>query len=729
MKLILPLEAIEESDRGVAGGKAFALGRLLRERVPAPRGVCVLTRAYREYVRRAGLLERILLELNRKPFSEMRWEELWDAALRIRNMFLNTPIPDNLAAPLRDALRPFSDAPVAVRSTAPEEDAAGASFAGLHESYVNVRGLDAIIERVRLVWASLWSDAALLYRRELKLDPARSAMAVIVQEFIVGERSGIAFSRSPTGEEQAVVESVYGLNQALVDGTVEPDRWTLDRQDGRILSHTPAGRESAMRADADGVRIEPLAPEERSRPPLDSGEVQAVYRLARRLESLFGPSQDVEWTWGGERLVALQSRPVTTGGDADEKRAWYLSLRRSYENLEGLRRKIEEEEIPAMIREAETLAQEKLDELDDVALAGEIARRRDILDRWTRVYWDDFIPFAHGARLFGQMYNDAVRPADPFEFVDLLRPEGMASTDRNERLEALAGMLRDRPDLAETSGDAGERDRQEFERQIESFLADYGNLTGGEGGRPQGRERLVRLLQEMAAHPEREASTQGRTTEEHIEAFLSKFGGAERERAAQLLDLARASYRLRDEDNIYLGAVERQLERAAAAGRERIAQRGGAGEHEWNAGQVVAALRGEPIPEERDRAEVAGRARNVRARQITGQPAGPGVVTAPARVITDAKQLFDFRKGEVLVCDAVDPNMTFVVPLASAVVERRGGMLIHGAIIAREYGLPCVTGVPAVVEQVRTGDRVTVDGFLGIVTIQRGRDEGDCPTK
>jgi len=76
-----------------------------------------------------------------------------------------------------------------------------------------------------------------------------------------------------------------------------------------------------------------------------------------------------------------------------------------------------------------------------------------------------------------------------------------------------------------------------------------------------------------------------------------------------------------------------------------------------------------------------------------------------------------FKAGEILVCDAIDPNMTFVVPLSAGIVERRGGMLIHGAIIAREYGLPCVTGVPDAVEFIRTGDIVTVDGYLGIVII------------
>ena len=86
-------------------------------------------------------------------------------------------------------------------------------------------------------------------------------------------------------------------------------------------------------------------------------------------------------------------------------------------------------------------------------------------------------------------------------------------------------------------------------------------------------------------------------------------------------------------------------------------------------------------------------------------------------MIHEDAELNRFRQGEILVCDAVDPNMTFVVPLAAGIVERRGGMLIHGAIIAREYGIPCVTGVADATSLIASGDRVTVDGYLGIVTI------------
>jgi pyruvate,water dikinase len=116
-------------------------------------------------------------------------------------------------------------------------------------------------------------------------------------------------------------------------------------------------------------------------------------------------------------------------------------------------------------------------------------------------------------------------------------------------------------------------------------------------------------------------------------------------------------------------------------------------------------------------AEAARPGARTRARQIVGQPAGPGIATGTARVVRERDDLFAFAPGEVLVCDAIEPTMTFVVPLAAGIVERRGGMLIHGAIIAREYGLPCVTGVPRATELIRTGDRVTVDGYLGIVVV------------
>jgi pyruvate,water dikinase len=727
MSWVIPLDEVRSEDRPRVGGKCAALARMARAGFTVPDTVCVLADAYAAYVDATGLRERIPLELSRKDFSDMRWEEIWDASLRIRNMFLNKPMP----APLRDALGDalslrFGDRAVVVRSSAPGEDSARASFAGLHESFVNVRGTDAILEHVRLVWASLWSDAALLYRQELNLDVAHSAMAVLVQEIVVGERSGVTFSQSPNDPAQAVIESVYGLNQGLVDGTVEPDRWVLDRATGRLLSHTPAHRDQVVVPGTDGVRLEHLPAFQASRPPLLDAEALAVFDLALRSEELFGAPQDVEWTIHQEHLVVLQSRPITTISreGKDDKRPWYLSLRRSFENLKALRDRIEQELIPGMIEETQRLADEDLASLLDAELADEIERRSAIYDRWVDVYWAEFIPFAHGIRLFGQVYNDAVRPEDPYEFMDLLAGTGMASLDRNQALEELASAVRADPALAEAlrNRDIASLD-DGFLEKVDAFVREFGDLscaiTGGTACGPA-PDALVRIVLEMASHPPTGARLQGRDVDALRKQFLDRFEGYQRAEYAELLDLARTSYQLRDDDNIHLGRIEAQVMAAVDEGIQRLRERGLADAEAGalDAGEVSRALR-DPgyIPRPRGREDATPGDLRLKARQLIGQPAGPGISHGRARVILGPADLPAFQHGEILVCDAVDPNMTFVVPLAAGVIERRGGMLIHGAIIAREYGLPCVTGVPDAISLIETGDSLTVDGYLGIVTI------------
>ena len=194
------LEQLEEKDRPLAGGKALSLAVMHKNGFVVPRAICLNAEAYLHYVKTTGLIDQILLDLFRKPFEDMRWEEIWDTALRIRNAFLRTPVPFDLRkAMLSEFESRFSKRPVSVRSSAPGEDSSKTSFAGLHESFVNIRGPEAILDHVRLVWASLWSDRALLYRQELALDVKKSAMAVIIQEMISGERSGIVFGDGQTG--------------------------------------------------------------------------------------------------------------------------------------------------------------------------------------------------------------------------------------------------------------------------------------------------------------------------------------------------------------------------------------------------------------------------------------------------------------------------------------------------------------------------------------------------
>ena len=712
---VVPQERIDpELEPGVGarvGGKALALAAMARAGIAVPPFVAVTTDAYEAYLDATGLRADIAWELERKDPADMRWEELWDAALRIRSRFLATPLPEELRAALAKPLAArFADGAVVVRSSAPGEDSAGASFAGLHESYVNVRGVEAILEHVRLVWASLWSDAALLYRRELGLDTRRSAMAVVVQEVAAGERSGVAFSRHPDDEERALVEAVHGLNQGLVDGVVEPDRWTLSRRDGAVLEHHAPEREEMMAPAADGVRLVALPGELRTAPPLAEGELPEVYGLARRAEGHFAAPQDVEWTLRSGELLALQSRPITTlAGAAGDGRAEYLSLRRSFENLERLRRRIEDEDLPALTATAERLAAVDLDGLADGHLLEAARERKAEHDSAVDVYLADFVPFAHGVRLFGAAYNDALQPDDPYEFTDLLTATPMLSLRRNAALERVAETV-------------ARGEEEAAAREADAFVAEF-----GEAGVLHGREEVLALARRLAARapaagarpdpagPARPAAA------ERARQFVEAHPEAERERAAALLELARASWRLRDDDNLYLGRLERLL----TAALEELERRGLPAEDGLRPRAVTL-----PSPQAPASAAASGGGASepaglpdpgpgvrAQARQVVGQPAGPGLAVGPARVVRGREDLAAFVAGEVLVCDAIEPEMTFIVPLAAGIVERRGGMLIHGAIIAREYGLPCVTGVPRAAELIRTGDRVTVDGYLGIVIV------------
>ncbi len=720
MELALSLEQIGVEDRERVGGKGFALAKMAESGMRVGEALCITVDAYHQYLAATGLGARILMELNRKDFAEVRWEEMWDVALRIRSLFIKADIPGDLRALLRKAIGPeLSDKRLVVRSSAPGEDSLQASFAGLHESYVNVRGADSVLEHVKLVWASLWSDRALLYRQELGLDVEKSSMAVLIQPLIVGERSGIVFGVDPNDPHQAVIESVYGLNQGLVDGSIEPDRWLLDRKSGAMISHEPAHREQAMVAAPEATRLETLSPGQQASPPLSDAEVMRVFRLALQAEELFGSPQDVEWTFVGNQLYVLQSRPITTlaGEEKRDNRAWYVSLRRSFENLKALRRKVEVELIPEMEREAKAFAEVTLSNLSDPELAEELARRQRAQDKWLQIYWDDFIPLAHGIRLFGQVYNDTVRPADPYEFMDLLGATEMASLERNRRLEKMAHMIREDSELCQRLSD---RDYPEpdhlFARALDLFIEKFGALSCSVDLCTQGQGGIVRLLLEMASRPGAKERFKTKDIKALADSFFSRFEGEKRVEMEELWDLGRASYRLRDDDNIYLGMIQRQLRLAVEQGKRSLSSRGNTEFEALDPMEVINALND---PNYEPKTAVASQENEtdfeIRPRQMVGQPASPGVVRGSARVVDDPSNLFEFKAGEILVCDAVDPNMTFVVPLAAGIVERRGGMLIHGAIIAREYGLPCVTGVPNAASLIHTGDQLTVDGYLGIV--------------
>ena len=582
MNWILPIETLTADSGNLVGGKGESLRRLSKEGLRIPKSLCLTTRAYNDFVDAAGLREKIYLELNRKIFSEMRWEEIWDASQRIRLFFLRAPMPEPMRNELDRCISgAFGDKAVVVRSSAPDEDRSGHSFAGLHASFTRLHGTRDVLRHIRLVWASLWSDAALLYRQELGLDILTSSMAVLVQEMVPGQASGILFTQDPSHSAQGLIEGIHGMNPPLVDGKVSPDRWVLAVETGQVIDHTaPASRTEWQPPDSSFAedKLLPLPEALKSRAPLDPKQIAVLWEAGERVVNLFGVPQDIEWTFRDNALVLLQARPITTSMEPAEgdSRAWYLSLHRSMDNLLSLRQRIEETLIPQMQETARALADSSLAGFSDAELAAEIRRRWEINRHWTSVYWDDFIPFAHGMRLFGQVYNQVMTPEDPYEFMKLLKRQDLISIRRNRALADLAAGLRRQPLRAKALAD---RDLDvlddDFRNELEAFVLRYGDLsctvTGAVDCAPDAGT-LANILLEMAKLPETTQDEDGRGPAEELEtAFLDACTVSTREECRQLLSLGRSSYRLRDDDNILLGAIEAQLIAASQEGWRRIA--------------------------------------------------------------------------------------------------------------------------------------------------------------
>jgi phosphoenolpyruvate synthase/pyruvate phosphate dikinase len=734
MKMIYLPDTLQETNGELGariGGKGMALFKLYNAGFPVARPICIGTSGYELFVERNQLREKINLELHRKDIKEMRWEEIWDISLRIQNLFLSGVFPEELHHEIRNLVRgQLGDKPLVIRSSAPEEDSQARSFAGLHESYLNVIGLDEMLKKIKKVWASLWSDRAILYRQELGLDVVSSKMAIVLQEFIEGESSGVLFSKSPLDSSQLIVEAVHGLNQGLVDGIVEPDRWILERKNRRILTHSvPEKRDfQFVRSRRLGVQRLPVSETMQNVPPLKQSQVKKIAALGLTLENFFGVSQDVEWTLVADKIHILQSRPITTEGgeDSTDKRSWYLSLTRSYDNLLLLWKSIAKELLPEMDRQSGDLAQISLKELSESELADELGRRAAINNHWVSIYWSDFIPFAHGVRLFGELYNDIVEPDDPFEFVSLLTGQNMLGTDRNRILYECAEMVRTDDSLRRSlEGVQLEKIADKKFQEKLALLKSSFSMDGLAAGEKALSDAIIStVILQYTTLDTFPAAEPPHDTRELETLFLKKGERKLPIDPKELLEMARASYRIRDDDNIHLGRIAQELERASAHARKRMRARGHFVAEESTAEDLAHVLKGGETAEKcfgsptRPSSKVIIKQR-VQARQLLGQPASRGLAKGRARVIASGAELKDFKKGEILVIDSIDPTLTFFAPLAAGIIERRGGMLIHGAIIAREYGIPCITGVVEATSYIRSGDLVTVDAYLGICTVQR----------
>jgi pyruvate,water dikinase len=374
-----------------------------------------------------------------------------------------------------------------------------------------------------------------------------------------------------------------------------------------------------------------------------------------------------------------------------------------------------------------------------------LVRRGESYRKWKKVYRDDFIPFAHGIRSFGQYYNDLVKPDDPYAFISLLTTDQLLAGKRNAKLKELGHLLFENNRLKELISayllNGEKNDLSLFLEQIveeppagEKFVDSFKNLLADdmqvyyENRSLAGDPELI--LKTILSLSVKDSSDSGPDADPDAdptmleEQYLQIAGLNKKDEAQKWLRIGRLSWKLRDDDNILLGRLENQLFGQMKEGLLRLKTEGIIDLlpekivlDDWDI--IAESLRNKEKPlltavKEPPQGIVRD---SLKPRQLIGQPSSPGLVTARARVIRTVDDFGGVVNGEILVFDAVQPQMTFIISLAGGIVERRGGMLVHSSIIAREMNIPAVNGVSQATELIETGDLVTVNGDLGLVVI------------
>src|SRR5437667_1098043 len=241
-------------------------------------------------------------------------EAIRTCSAEIRRTLEGIAIPADLAAAIIRALARLGEqAAYAVRSSATAEDLPAASFAGQHDTYLNVVGSWAMLEHVSRCWASLFTERAVTYRLRNGLDHRKVHMAVVVQQMVFPQAAGILFTADPvTGNRKvASVEASFGLGEALGSGLVNADVYKV--RDGEVVAKAVGTKQLAIHASpAGGTQEQAIDPQRQDQPALTDAQVVRLAQLGRRIEAHFGRPQDIEWCLVDDDFQIVQSRPITT---------------------------------------------------------------------------------------------------------------------------------------------------------------------------------------------------------------------------------------------------------------------------------------------------------------------------------------------------------------------------------------------------------------------------------
>jgi pyruvate,water dikinase len=836
---VLALDEVDRTQVALAGGKGANLGELSRiDGIRVPAGFCVTTHAFARVVAEAPSIDDRLDRLSRLEPDDR--EAIGALSAEARAAIEGVAVPDDLAAEITRSLARLGDEDAyAVRSSATAEDLPAASFAGQHDTYLNVVGPAAILRHVSRCWASLFTERAVAYRLRNGVDQRKVRMAVIVQRMVFPQAAGVLFTADPvTGNRKvASVEATAGLGEVLVSGLVNADVYKV--RDGEVVAE----------------------PEREGQPVLTDAQVLELAQLGRRIEAHFGRPQDVEWCLADDDFQFVQSRPITTlfpipeAGDEENRvyvsvghqqmmtdamkplglSFWQLTTPRLMAEAGGrlfvdVTQGLSTPEVRAgllgVLARSDPLIGDALQTIvdrgdfvrplpdeppaamppgvvpedpvaTDPAIVEELIERTDAsiaaakreirtksgpalldfvledLQELKRILFDPrsrqvFMTAMEASWWLNEHLEEWLGEKNAADVLTQSVPHNVTS-EMGLALLDVADAIRPHPEvvaflqqvgdddfLAELPAIAGGREARDA---VQAWLDRYGMRCIGEIDitRPRWSERPATLLPIVLGHVEsfepgeagrrfERGRQDARDKEEELLGRLRSLPDGERraEEAKQMIDRLRTFIGYREYPKY--GMVSRYFvyKQALLEEADRLVEAGVLREREdafyLRFEELHDVVRTKRVDDElvRRRREafrayqlltpprvltsdgevVAGayRREDLPAGALAGLPVSAGTVEGRARVILDLADA-DLEPGDILVTAYTDPSWTPVFVAIDGLVTEVGGQMTHGAVIAREYGLPAVVGVEHATRLIRDGQPIRVNGTDGYVEI------------
>lgn len=296
------------------GGKGANLGEMTKAGIPVPDGFCVTAQAYYYFIEKNNLQDKIKKIL--KDLDVNNSKSLEEKSKAVRSLILNAKMPEDLAKDIIEAYKKFpkKNAEVAVRSSATAEDLPDASFAGQQATYLNISGEKDVVKTVQKCWASLFTDRAVFYRTEKNFDHLKVGIAVPIQMMVQSEVSGVMFTINPVNNDKSVivVESVWGLGELIVQGTVTPDHFEIDRKTYKIINKQISSQEIQLTKEKGVTKQIKVSKSKIDKQKVSDSVILRVAKLGQRLQDHYKFPQDIEWAYEKGKVYIVQTRPITT---------------------------------------------------------------------------------------------------------------------------------------------------------------------------------------------------------------------------------------------------------------------------------------------------------------------------------------------------------------------------------------------------------------------------------